>query len=76
MKIAKGNGQDCWGLSGDYIYFFRGLTPEQEIKLLKYFGKKELGKKPTFWEKTPYQGEFKDNVRIYLKADYHEQKEK
>jgi len=76
MKFQVGNGHDNFGLSGDYLYFFRGLTEAQELKLLRYFGRKELGRKPVWWEKTPYDGEFKDNVRIYLKADYNEQKEK
>ena len=74
MIFKRGNGQDNWGLSGDYLYFFNGLTEKQEIDLLRYFGKKELGRKPVFWEKTPYDGEFKDNVRIYLKSDYEQQK--
>lgn len=76
MKFEVGNGHDNFGLSNDYLYFFRGLTEAQELKLLRYFGRKEMGKTPTFWERTTYDGEFKDNVKIYLKADYHDQKEK
>lgn len=69
-------GYDIKYLSDDYVYEFTGLTPRQELTLLKYFGKQELGKKHRFWENTPYIGEYQDNVKIYLKADYHEQKEK
>lgn len=76
MKFEVGNGHDNFGLSGDYLYFFNGLTEAQELKLLRYFGRKELGKKPVFWEKTPYQGEFKDNVKIYVKKDYEQQEKR
>lgn len=53
MKFKLGNGHDNFGLSGDYLYFFRGLTEAQELKLLRYFGRKEMGKTPVFWERTP-----------------------
>ena len=68
-------GYDINYLSDDYVYEFTGLTPRQELELLRYFGRKELGKKPVFWEKTPYIGEYQNNIKIYLKRDY-EQKEK
>ena len=63
-------GYDIKYLSDDYVYEFTGLTPRQELELLKYFGKQELGKKHRFWEKIPYIGDYQHNVRIYLKVDY------
>ena len=69
-------GYDRRTLSDDYVYEFTGLKPRQEFALLKYFGRQELGKKTRFWEEKPYEGEFKDNVKIFLKKDYEQQKEK